>query len=59
MCPAPKPMSWLTTIKDLFAFMRERRKFVLAPLVIVLVLMALFILLAEIPVLTPFIYALF
>lgn len=52
-------MSWLTTIKDLFAFMRERRKFVLAPLVIVLVLMALFILLAEIPVLTPFIYALF
>ncbi|GEM_PF-1485457 len=52
-------MSWMTTIKDLFAFIRERKKFVLAPLVIVLVLMAIFILLAEIPVLTPFIYALF
>ena len=52
-------MSWMTTIKDLFAFICERKKFVLAPLVIILVLMAVFILLAEIPVLTPFIYALF
>lgn len=52
-------MSWMVTIKDLFAFMRERRKYVLAPLVIILLLMAVFILLAEIPVLTPFIYALF
>lgn len=52
-------MNWMTTIRDLIAFIRERRKFVLAPLIIVLVLMAVFILLAEIPVLTPFIYALF
>lgn len=52
-------MSFLTTIRDLFAFVRQRRKFVLAPLIVILVLMALFVLLAEIPVLTPFIYALF
>ena len=52
-------MSFLTTFKDLFAFMRERKKFILAPLIILLVLMAVFVLLAENPVLTPFIYALF
>ena len=52
-------MSRLQTVKDLFAFFREQKKWILAPLVVLLVLMALFILLAEIPVLTPFIYALF
>ena len=52
-------MSRLQTIRDMGAFIRERRKFVLAPLVLILLLMAVFILLAEIPVLTPFIYALF
>lgn len=52
-------MSFLTTIKDIFGLIRERKKYVLAPLVIVLLLMAIFVLLAEIPVLTPFIYALF
>ena len=46
-------------IKEFFGFLRERRKYVLAPLIIVLLLMAMFILLAELPVLTPFIYALF
>jgi hypothetical protein len=52
-------VSKLSTLRELFQVLRERKKFLLAPLVIVLVLMALFILLAEIPVLTPFIYALF
>lgn len=52
-------MSWFKTIIDLWSFLREQRKIILAPLIIVLVLMSLFILLAEIPVLTPFIYALF
>ena len=52
-------MSFLTTFKDLFAFIRERKQLVLAPLIILLLLMAVFVLLAEIPVLTPFIYALF
>lgn len=52
-------MSKLSTLRELFQMLLERKKLVLAPLVIVLLLMALFILLAEIPVLTPFIYALF
>lgn len=52
-------MSWLHTIRDLGAFVRERRRYVLAPILIILLLMAVFILLAEIPVLTPFIYSIF
>jgi hypothetical protein len=52
-------VSKLSTLRELFQMLLERKKLVLAPLVIVLLLMALFILLAEIPVLTPFIYALF
>ena len=46
-------------IKELIQFLLERKKFFLAPLVVILLLMVLFILLAEIPALTPFIYALF
>lgn len=52
-------MSWWTTIKDLFGFLRQRKNLVLAPIIVILFLMAVFILLAEIPALTPFIYALF
>jgi hypothetical protein len=52
-------MSWWLTIRDLGGFIKQRKKYVLAPIIIVLVLMAVFILLAEIPVLTPFIYAIF
>jgi len=52
-------MSWLTTFRDLGGFLRKRKGMILAPIIVILVLMAVFILLAEIPVLTPFIYALF
>lgn len=52
-------MSWWLTIRDLGSFIRQRKKYIFAPIVIILVLMSIFILLAEIPVLTPFIYALF
>jgi hypothetical protein len=52
-------MNWWLTVRDLGSFIRQRKKYVLAPLVILLLLMSIFILLAEIPVLTPFIYALF
>lgn len=52
-------MSFFTTFRDLLAFIRERKKFVLAPVIIFLLLMAMFVLLADNPVLTPFIYALF
>ena len=50
-------MSWRITVRDLANFIRLRKKYVLAPIILVLVLMAIFILLAEMPVLTPFIYA--
>ena len=47
------------TVRDLLAFIRERKLYVLSPILLLLALMAVFILLAEIPALTPFIYALF
>ena len=50
---------WLRTTADLLRFLAERKKWALAPLVILLILMAVFIFIAEIPVLTPFIYAIF
>lgn len=52
-------MNWLRTIRDLCLFVVQRKKFVLAPVLIILLLMAVFVLIAEIPVLTPFIYAIF
>ncbi|WP_172399606.1 DUF5989 family protein [Geothermobacter hydrogeniphilus] len=52
-------MRGFETLRELSRFLLERKKFVLAPLVLALVLMSALILLAEIPVLTPFIYALF
>jgi len=52
-------MGRLTIIGELLRSLFERKKFFLAPLVILLILMIVFILLAEIPALTPFIYAIF
>jgi hypothetical protein len=49
----------MQSLKDFVGFLVHKKKWVLAPIAIVLLLMAVFILLAEIPVLTPFIYALF
>ena len=46
-------------LRDVGCFLVERKRFVLAPLLVILALMALFVLLAEIPALTPFIYAIF
>lgn len=46
-------------IKELIQFLLERKKYFLAPLVFILLLMILFIVLAEIPALTPFIYTIF
>jgi len=46
-------------IKELVQFLLERKKYFLAPLVLILLLMILFIVLAEVPALTPFIYAVF
>jgi hypothetical protein len=52
-------MSRLIVFRELIGFMVERRKLILLPVIIVLLLMSLFIGAAEVPVLTPFIYALF
>ena len=46
-------------LKDLWDFMRERKKFWLAPIIIVLVLLGGLILLAEGTALAPFIYTMF
>lgn len=46
-------------LRDIAGYFAERKKYLLAPMFIILLLMALFAIGAEIPVLTPFIYALF
>ena len=46
-------------IKDLWLFMRERKKFWLAPIIIVLVLLGGLIILAQGSAVAPFIYTLF
>ena len=46
-------------VKDLWDFMRERKKFWLAPIIIVLVLLGGLIVLAEGTAVAPFIYTLF
>jgi hypothetical protein len=49
----------LDLIKDLWAFMRERKKFWLAPIIIVLLLLGILIVFAQGSVVAPFIYTLF
>jgi competence protein ComGC len=45
--------------KDLWAFMRERKKFWLAPIIIVLLLLGVLIVLGQSSAVAPFIYTLF
>ena len=49
----------LDLLKDLWAFMRERKKFWLAPIILVLVLLGALIVFAHGSALAPFIYTLF
>ncbi len=49
----------LDFLKDLWGFMRERKKFWMAPIIIVLVLLGMVIILAEGSAVAPFIYTLF
>jgi hypothetical protein len=49
----------LELIKDLWQFVRERKKVWLAPILIVMVLLGLLIVLGQGSVLAPFIYTLF
>ena len=46
-------------LKDLWAFMRERKKFWLAPIILVMVLLGALIVLAQGSAVAPFIYTLF
>ncbi len=52
-------MSKVKTALELLAFLKERKKLILLPLILVLILLGLAALVIEIPALTPFIYALF
>ena len=49
----------LDFLSDLWAFMRERKKFWLAPIIIVMVLLGALIVLAQGSAVAPFIYTLF
>lgn len=46
-------------IKDLWDFMRERKKFWLAPIIIVMLLLGMLIVVAQGSAVAPFIYTLF
>ncbi len=46
-------------LKDLWLFMRERKKFWLAPIIIVMLLLGMLIVLAQGSAVAPFIYTLF
>ncbi len=49
----------LDLLKDLWAFMRERKKFWLLPIVIVLILLGGLLIIAQGSAIAPFIYTLF
>ena len=46
-------------LKDLWGFMRERKKFWLAPIILVMVLLGVLIVVAQGSAVAPFIYTLF
>lgn len=46
-------------LKDLWAFMRQRKKFWLLPLIVVLILLGVLLVLAQGSAVAPFIYTLF
>lgn len=49
----------LELLRDLWAFMRERKKYWLAPIIITLLLLGGLIVLTQTSVIAPFIYTLF
>lgn len=49
----------LELLQDLWAFMRERKKFWLVPIIVVMLLLGGLIVLTQGSVVTPFIYTLF
>jgi hypothetical protein len=53
------PMSRLSTLGELWSFLRARKKWWLAPILIFLILLSALLVLAEGSALAPFIYTLF
>ena len=49
----------LDLLKDLWAFMRERKKFWLAPIIIVLLLLGILLVFGQGSTVMPFVYTLF
>jgi len=49
----------LDLLKDLWGFMRERKKFWLAPIIIILLLLGVLVVFAQGSAVAPFIYTLF
>ncbi len=49
----------LELLKDLWAFMKERKKFWLAPIIVVMLLLGTLLVLTQGSVVAPFIYTLF
>jgi hypothetical protein len=49
----------LDLVKDLWGFMKERKKFWLAPIIIVLLLLGVLVVMAQGSAVAPFIYTLF
>ncbi len=49
----------LDLIKDLWAFMKDRKKFWLAPIIVIMLLMGALIVLSQGSAVAPFIYTLF
>ena len=52
-------MSKISIIKEFWDFIRERKKYLLAPIIIVLLLLSLLIVFAQSSAVAPFIYTLF
>ncbi|MBN2423495.1 MAG: hypothetical protein JXR46_07790 [Calditrichaceae bacterium] len=52
-------MSKLSIIKEFWLFLKERKKWWLAPIIVILVLLSALIVFAEGSALAPFIYSLF
>jgi len=57
--PGPFKNLYMEFLKDLWLFMRQRKKWWLIPLIVVLVLITLLIVLGGTTALAPFIYSLF
>jgi hypothetical protein len=52
-------LSMFDLLKDLWGFMRERKKFWLTPIIAVLLLVGVLVILGELSTVAPFIYTLF